>query len=119
MKAIAIVAFIVLFMQVTTAAAAFLDKSANYYLSGCRSLLNEDTNGDAAKQGMCAGVMFALLDLAPHIDIAAGRSCPPRGVTAKQMLAVILRWLDQRPERWNENFVALASFALHDAWPCG
>jgi DNA-binding protein H-NS len=42
----------------------------------------------------------------------------PENATIGQMTAVVVRWVEQRPERWYENFLALTLFALHDAWPC-
>jgi hypothetical protein len=31
----------------------------------------------------------------------------------------VIKYIDERPERMNENFKKLAIEAIHDAWPCG
>jgi hypothetical protein len=35
-----------------------------------------------------------------------------------QSVTVVVKWLEQHPRRWKEDFRMLASYALHDTWPC-
>ena len=46
------------------------------------------------------------------------RFCVPQGVTVRRGVAVLLKYLDQRPQRWHENFLDLAIEAYGATWPC-
>jgi hypothetical protein len=96
------------------------DHSANYYLPGCRDFANKQFAKEPFLQGECVGILegSSILsgDLAPVF--VYNSSCVPDEVTLSQMAAVVVRWFDQHPERWHEDFRALALLALHDAWPC-
>jgi hypothetical protein len=102
------------------------EPTANNYLRGCRGVVAyfahhepPKTMGDAVSVGNCMGVMTVVRDSSAVFDVPADfRSCPPPNVTVSQATAVVVRWLDQLPERWNEEFVPLAIRAMHDAWPC-
>jgi hypothetical protein len=71
----------------------------------------------AIEQGVCIGIIVALTgvatDLPPRISW-----CRPQGVTLGQTARVILAYIERRPQRMHEDFVALAAEALHEAWPC-
>jgi hypothetical protein len=106
---------------ISQAAAAAPDHSANYYLPSCRAFVNKQFASDPFTQGECVGILEALAMTATDLDPAAfviSRSCAPDDATLPQVTAVVVRWLDERPQRWNEDFRALALLALHDAWPC-
>ncbi len=96
------------------------DHSANYYLPGCRDFANKRYGGDQFLQGECVGILEGLSVTASDLDpmFVVSRSCTPDNATLSQMAAVVVRWFDQHPERWHEDFRALALLALHDAWPC-
>ena len=44
--------------------------------------------------------------------------CVPSNVTQGQILQVILRYVEARPQRMYEEYGPLAIEALRDAWPC-
>ena len=44
--------------------------------------------------------------------------CKPANVTNFQMVRVVVKYIDDRPERQHENFKVLAIEALGAAWPC-
>ena len=45
--------------------------------------------------------------------------CPPKGsVTNGQMIRVVVKYIDDRPERQQEYFKVLALEAFRAAWPC-
>jgi hypothetical protein len=50
------------------------------------------------------------------------RSCPsdiaPAGEIHGQSIRVVVKYIDDRPERQHEDFMALALEALRAAWPC-
>jgi hypothetical protein len=97
--------------------AAAQDYSANHYLSACSDMANAPV-GNPFTMGECMGIVEALSQVLPYLDRKFNRACVPDGVTNFQMMAVVVRWLDQHPQRWNENFIGLALLALHEAWPC-
>jgi hypothetical protein len=44
--------------------------------------------------------------------------CPPVGANQGQAIRVVIAYIDQRPARMHEPFVALALEALRASWPC-
>ena len=102
----------------TAIPAAASDHSANYYLPSCKDFINERFAREPFRQGECVGLIEGLVINASDLPFAGSRSCAPENVTVAQLTAVVVRWLDQHPQRWHEDFRALALFALHDAWPC-
>jgi hypothetical protein len=103
---------------VTYSAAADTDHSANYFLPSCRDFVSKNFAKDPLLQGQCIGMIEALATFANDQPFETSRSCPPENATIAQLTTVVVRWIDQRPQRWHENFLALVLFALHDAWPC-
>ena len=102
------------------AGAQSTDHSATYYLPGCRDFANRKSGDNLFLQGECVGVLEGLLATASLLDpkFVVSRSCMPDGATVAQIVTVVVRWFDQHPERWLEDFRASALLALHDAWPC-
>jgi Rap1a immunity proteins len=43
---------------------------------------------------------------------------PQNGVTNRQAMAVVVKYIEARPERMHEHFGLLAVEALTAAWPC-
>jgi hypothetical protein len=91
--------------------AAFAEdiNSANHMMAGCRSLVAR-TSSDVFDQGKCVGIINTLVD--------TGRTCAPKGSTTGQSVRIVVKYIDDRPERMHENFTALALEALRAAWPC-
>ncbi len=96
------------------------DHSANYYLPGCRDFANKEFARNPFLQGECIGIIEGLSVTASDLDpiFVVNRSCTPDNATLAQMATVVVLWFDQHPERWHQDFRALALLALHDAWPC-
>lgn len=44
--------------------------------------------------------------------------CPGRGVQQSQAIAIVIKFLDERPARWNEPAKALLNEAFVSAYPC-
>jgi hypothetical protein len=105
-------------MLLATTAVAKADSSANYFLPACRNFISPNAIEGFVPQGRCAGILEGLSVWAEYAPIENARFCLPNGVTLTQLTTVVVRWLDQRPERWNQSFGLLASYALPDAWPC-
>jgi hypothetical protein len=96
--------------------------TANFMLPYCRDAINNKSPTltlDAVLQGMCVGIVDAIEYMMSEYppderDLAV---CPP-DVTLKETVQVVIKYIDARPERTNENFKKLAIEAIHDAWPC-
>jgi hypothetical protein len=47
-----------------------------------------------------------------------GVQCRPREIALGQLVRVVLKYIDIRPERMHEDFRVLAIEAMKTAWPC-
>ena len=86
-------------------------RAAKYVMTGCRAI-GEPMNSvvDALLRGRCAGIVETLA-------ISSG-VCQPQGVTTRQAVLVVVRYIDGKPERMHEDFTLLAHEALLATWPC-
>ena len=104
----------------SSATADNTDRSANYYLRGCRDFANRQFANNPFLQGECVGLLEGL-SLTASIwtpSSVFSRSCTPDDVTLFQIAAVVVTLFGQHPEHWHQDFRALVLVALHDAWPC-
>jgi Rap1a immunity proteins len=86
--------------------------SANEIVAACKSVMSTPHNAsEAQKQGFCVGTVEGIGHVDPGI-------CPPMGSTLQQWIRVVIRYIDSRPARLQEDFYKLAQEALRDAWPC-
>jgi hypothetical protein len=87
--------------------------SANYKMDGCRAfiLVPNIRTGSLFEAGVCSGIITALIYESPSLG-----ACIPAGVTNTQAVRVVVKYIDNRPARLNENFAALALEALRAAW---
>jgi hypothetical protein len=90
--------------------------SANNYMPGCRAHIAMVDNKpyDTSlffNQGCCMGTIQGILSVLMNI-------CAPPRVTQTQMIRVVVKYIDDRPARLNENFNDLTVEALVAAWPC-
>jgi len=105
-------------LMTSPAAADKTDYSANHYLPACRLFAHPDpVMRDVFRQGECLGIVETLVQVATFMPSDL-QSCLPDGVSNNQVVTVVVRWLEQHPQRWNENFLLLTQEALHEAWPC-
>jgi hypothetical protein len=110
---VATVSLLVLPLTIASASTQEDSNSVNWILPGCRASGNNGPLPDhlAYKAGACLGMIKALGYASPSV-------CTPRGVNPGQMRAVVMQYLDQRPNRWHESFLTLADEALTKTWPC-
>jgi hypothetical protein len=85
-------------------------KSANNVMQGCRSIVS-NSNKDFFLQGVCAGTIDTAAIFVKGI-------CLPEHAIVDQMIRVVVKYIDARPERQHELFADLAAEALRTAWPC-
>lgn len=75
------------------------DGSANFITVGCR----DGISGEPFLRGLCAG-MVATIFYFSHTHFAF---CPPNGSNVGQATRVVVLYIDQRPARIHEDFMAL------------
>jgi hypothetical protein len=97
---------------------AFADQdlnSASFLMSGCRGFLEPDYTqinlAESLEAGTCNGIVQGLLYAALFV-------CAPKDTTSEQAVRVVVKYIDDRPARLNENFKLLALEALRATWPC-
>jgi Ssp1 endopeptidase immunity protein Rap1a len=91
--------------------------SANAMMPVCREAIKTtNAKNDPLRflmQGNCMGIVAALHYFNKQLGL-----CMPNAVTNGQAIRVVLKYIDDRPARTHENFMALAFEALQAAWPC-
>jgi hypothetical protein len=74
-------------------------------------------NGEARSAGACEGMiesaMFFASSLPPDV-----RACPPELGSILESAKVLLRYLEQNPDRLNAAGITLAFESFRDVWPC-
>lgn len=74
-------------------------------------------NGEARSAGACEGMIETAMFFSPNLPSDV-RGCPPALGSITESAKVLLRYLDQNPDRLNEAGITLAIEAFRDAWPC-
>jgi Rap1a immunity proteins len=100
------------------AGATVVDKGTDAQKS-CELLVqNSFRNQDEARSaGACEGMIETTMLFSPNLP-ANVRACPPAQGSILQSAKVLLRYLDNNPDRVNEPGVTVAIEAFRDAWPC-
>jgi Rap1a immunity proteins len=85
----------------------------------CRLLVGGSfrDNAEARSAGSCEGMVETAMLFSPNLP-AGVRACPPAQGSTLESTKVLLRYLDQNPDRLNEPGITLAIEAFRDAWPC-
>jgi Rap1a immunity proteins len=106
---------VAILLALTTPASAQDTTTANQMLPGCKGLLdNRMTSGVSVyQQGRCGGYVAGLV-----YGEGGQEFCSPKGVSIGQAVAVVIKYIEARPERIHEPFGKLALEALEEAWPC-
>ena len=91
---------------------------ANELLPACRTwgVGAPSSHQEAYDEGVCVGIITGEV-FASH-GFTSNQICEPRGVTNSQMVAVVVRYIEQHPQDMHLPFALLAFRALHEAWPC-
>jgi hypothetical protein len=115
MKELTMAKLVVVMLLALTMPASTQDTiTANQMLPGCKGLLdNSMTSGVSVyQQGRCGGYVASLV-------YGGGQEfCSPKGVSIGEAVAVVIKYMEARPERMHEPFGNLAAEALQAAWPC-
>jgi hypothetical protein len=90
-----------------------VQRSANEMLSGCKGFLDDNMTGVSMfYKGRCVGFLAGLV-----YGVGGEDFCLPKGATTGQAVAVVIKYIEARPERLHEPFGKLALEALTEAWP--
>lgn len=105
--------------MVTNCGAAFaVDyNSANFIMAGCRASLlpvTEMPDEMMFQAGWCMGLVRGARDILEPLNIV----CVPFNVTNEQAVRIVVKYIDDRPQRQHESFSALVIAALGAAFSC-
>jgi Rap1a immunity proteins len=107
-------------LALVTATAAAEDYSANYWLPHCKEVV-EQRPIDEGRFGLamfCAGVVQGIAVMALNAPEAGRCAKLPQEVSRQQLVQVVVRYIEARPQRMNGFFPSLVLEALREAWPC-
>jgi hypothetical protein len=114
----ALAAGILLSTSVSTTEANPAQQNSLY--RGCKALRADDIRTDAnsgLEQGLCLGIIEALLNLGKHVA-PPSQICVPDGTTLSQAIDVVIAYIENNPDKLRLQFAALAHLSLQDAFPC-
>ena len=72
---------------------------------------------EARAAGSCEGMIETAMLFSPNMP-ADVRACPPGQGSILESVKVLLRYLDNNPDRLNEPGITLAIEAFRNDWPC-
>jgi Rap1a immunity proteins len=64
------------------------------------------------------GYCMATAEAVNMHSMALGACIPPEGVTTGQILAVIIKYMNDYPDQRHLNIHVLSAYAVRAAWPC-
>jgi hypothetical protein len=122
----------VMALTVTAAVAGEDFNSVNSILPGCKKgVVSAAADFDQSvmdgpimvfKHGRCMGTVEGIVFLLKGASMARQSriTCTaiPETATLKQIMNVVVTYIETRPNRMHESFKGLAVEALQDAWPC-
>jgi len=73
--------------------------------------------GEARFAGSCEGMIETAMLFSPNLP-AEVRACPPAQGSVLESAKILLRYLDNNPDRINEPGITIAVEAFRDSWPC-
>jgi Rap1a immunity proteins len=101
-----------------TASATVVDTGADAQKS-CRAFTEGSfhDNDEAKSAGACEGMVETAMVFSPNMP-AEVRGCPPAQGSVLESAKVLLRYLDNNPDRLEEAGITVTLEAFRDAWPC-
>ena len=111
MRAVLLIAAVVLVSAGVRVQAAPSWADGNDVKTYCRS-------GSPSDQGVCFGFAIAVASIVANEPVAGWRACVPRGVHGRQLVDIMVKFLDDHPEGLHANAVTLVATAFAIAFPC-
>jgi hypothetical protein len=107
----------------TVTAAGAVEKdtsSANYMMPGCKYVLDPDKGPLILmfEAGVCVGIVAGIAHMLDPRNRGDWCADIPEGATRQQMVRVVVRFIEARPNLMHLELTLLAPMALADAWPC-
>lgn len=100
------------------AQATIFTQSGNYYLPGCQALVADGAKDEGLaldfRAGQCLGAVTVLQTWLKGVRA----TCMPPTATVRQIIRVVVKYMQDHPERLHEDVLNLAGPAIHKAWPC-
>ena len=85
--------------------------SGNFMKNSCHSETGRNL-------GRCEGFAMAVAGVMAVAPVAGWRACIPEGVLVSQLITIMLKYLDDHPERLHHDAVDLAAQGFAEAFPC-
>ena len=97
------------------------DTSANSVFPGCKAYagglaINAQSPLTHAAN-YCSGVVHGLAYVGKIVP-AEYQSCAPPTSDRRELARVVVKYIEERPQRMHEDFRKLVLEAFHNAWPC-
>ena len=89
-------------------------RACNTYLDGIKKSTELQQLTDTFSTGYCGGLAVGVARALQY----TGKICTPDTATQGQAIRVIVKYLEDHPERLHEDGPIMASEALINAWPC-
>ncbi|GLS22841.1 hypothetical protein GCM10007874_58610 [Labrys miyagiensis] len=99
--------------------AAQAQNSANHYYEFCVGFIKRDEQ-NLLPEEYCGGTvngvagMFKTGDIGQRFNV-----CIPEEATTGQEVKVLVKYMDQHPEKLNWDLANVVFEAFREAWPCG
>ena len=93
--------------------------SGAYAQKSCRAFVGSSFQGsdEARAAGSCEAMVETAMVFSPNLPVEL-RGCPPPQGSVLESAKVLLRYLDNNPDRVDEAGITLTFEAFRDAWPC-
>lgn len=118
-----LLAAIVLLLSVSAPAASDWG-TPNGMLVACRELaqLARGTKSQAQvaqtwDTAICLGKIDAMMHVGPGLNVET-RFCRPPKTTLNQGIEIAVRFIEEHPETWSNQFESVVLAAFRKAWPC-
>ena len=121
-KIILLIVAVSLFMIFPTIAAAVHYSDGNLLHETCNeaiALFDSRGETDAFKAGSCFGYIRAANDMYEIMVINSNRTiCIPSGISGKQLIRIVVKYLNDHPEKLHNPASLLVYEAFQESFPC-
>ena len=83
-------------------------------LDTIKNILRREPDRRLTAVGMCAGFVVGVFETLRSFDLA----CPPHGITNDQLVRMVLREVENCPERPKEDFMMPTAAIMIATWSC-
>lgn len=80
--------------------------------------LKEYCQKSSWERGICLGFTSAVANIVANEPVAGWRACIPDGVTRGQLRDIMVKFLDDHPEKLHHSAASLAARAYEEVFPC-